>query len=68
MTDNEYTVILVPSTSHAIRVEKILGGAHISCKLVPVPRISVGLRVCVRILRRDKDRALCAIPSLPGGF
>ena len=33
-----YAVVLVPSTSHAIRCEKILKRAGIQCRLVPVPR------------------------------
>jgi hypothetical protein len=69
MSDNEYTVILVSSTSHAIRLEKVLGSANIACKLVPVPRhLSSDCGVCVRIRRRDRDEALCAIQACQATF
>ncbi len=56
-----YTVILVPSTSHAIRAEKILREAGLECKLIPVPRhLSSDCGVCVRILRQARDAA-CAV-------
>ncbi len=55
-----YTVILVPSTSHALRAEKILRAAGIDCKLIPVPRhLSSDCGVCVRIPRAARDAA-CA--------
>jgi hypothetical protein len=56
-----YTVILVPSTSHALRAEKILRAAGIDCKLIPVPRhLSSDCGVCVRIPRAARDAA-CAV-------
>ena len=45
-----YAVILVYSTSHALKAEKILQGAGINSKLIPVPRhLSSDCGVCVRI-------------------
>jgi hypothetical protein len=58
MTEPEYAVLLVHSTSHAMRVEKLLRGEGIPCKMIPVPRhISSDCGVCVRILRHDVDAA-----------
>jgi len=59
MTGHEYAVILVPSTSHALRAEKVLQQAGIGCKLIPVPRqLSSDCGVCVRIGRADQEAAL----------
>ncbi len=59
MNTNQYVVILVASTSHALRIEKILGQAGIPCKLIPVPRsLSSDCGSCVRILQVDKEQAL----------
>lgn len=56
MTPHEYAVILVHSTSHAMRVEKLLCDEGIACKMIPVPRhISSDCGVCVRILHQDMD-------------
>ena len=64
MTDKQYTVILVYSTSYALRVEKVLVGAGISCKLIPVPRhLSSDCGVCVRIERADRGAALLAVEA-----
>lgn len=53
-----YAVILVPSTSHAIRAEKVLLAAGIPCKMIPVPRhISSDCGVCVRVRRADAEAA-----------
>ncbi len=50
----EYAVILVDSTSHALRIEKLLGSQGLACKLIPVPRhLSSDCGVCVRILKQD---------------
>ena len=58
MTD-EYTVILVYSTSHALRAEKVLGQAGVACKLIPVPRmLSSDCGVCLRVRFDDRERAL----------
>jgi len=59
MTGHQYAVILVYSTSHAIRAEKVLRQAEISTKLIPVPRhISSDCGVCVRIERADQKAAV----------
>ena len=59
MKTTQYTVILVYSTSHALRAEKVLGEASIPCKLIPVPRhLSSDCGSCIRILQADKERAL----------
>jgi len=51
---NEYAVILVDSTSHALRIEKLLGNQGLTCKLIPVPRhLSSDCGVCVRIQKQD---------------
>jgi hypothetical protein len=50
-------VILVYSTSHAIRIEKLLNENGISCKLIIVPRqLSSDCGICVRINRNDRTR------------
>jgi hypothetical protein len=57
--DIQYTVILVDSTSHALRIEKELAKTGFKCKLVPVPRVlSSDCGVCVRILRSDKQTVM----------
>ena len=59
MTDQQYAVVLVYSTSYALKVEKIIQGAGVECKLIPVPRqISSNCGVCVRIERRDSETVL----------
>ena len=52
----EHAVVLVHSTSHAIRVEKLLRDRGILCKMIPVPRhISSDCGACVRIQYGDMD-------------
>jgi hypothetical protein len=59
MTGDQYVVILVHSTSYALRAEKVLHKAEISCKLIPVPRhLSSDCGVCIRIERADREAAL----------
>ena len=49
-----HAVILVDSTSHALRIEKLLAQHDLACKLVPVPRhLSSDCGVCVRIDQKD---------------
>ncbi len=56
---NTYTVILVYSTSHALRAEKILKNAGVTCELIPVPRhLSSDCGICVRISATDRSVAL----------
>lgn len=62
MTSEEYTVILVYSTSYAIRAEKILREAGIQSKLIPVPRhLSSSCGVCIRIARASREAAQRAL-------
>jgi len=52
MTRERFAVVIVYSTSHALRAEKVLRDAGIDCKLIPMPRqMSSDCGVCVRILR-----------------
>lgn len=54
MSHQGYAVILVYSTSHALRAERMLRGASIPCKLIPVPRhLSSDCGACIRIGRAD---------------
>ena len=54
MIAERYAVILVYSTSHAIRAEHVLHKAGISSKLIPVPRhLSSDCGVCLRVERTD---------------
>lgn len=56
MSDGPYAVILVHSTSHALRAEKLVRGAGIACKLIPVPRhLSSDCGVCLRIQAADVE-------------
>ena len=62
MTPQDCAVILVYSTSHALRAEKLLRKAGIRCKLIPVPRhLSSDCGVCIRIARDDREGALAAL-------
>ena len=64
MTDKRYTVILVYSTSYALRAEKVLAEVGISCKLIPVPRhLSSDCGVCIRIERADQEAALQSLQA-----
>jgi hypothetical protein len=45
-----YAYVLVYSTSHALRIEKLFEKNCLNCRLVPVPRhLSSDCGVCVRI-------------------
>ena len=58
MGGQTYAVILVYSTSHAMRIEKLLAEQGIACKMMPVPRhLSSDCGVCVRILRDHVEAA-----------
>jgi len=62
MTGEHYSILLVYSTSHAIRAEKMLNAAGIACKLIPVPRqLSSDCGVCIRVLRADRELARQAL-------
>jgi hypothetical protein len=64
MSQLQYAVIIVFSTSHALRIEKLLQAKGLTCKLIPVPRqISSDCGMCIRILRSDVAAASQAIES-----
>lgn len=59
---DEEKVLLVYSTSHAIRIEKTLKNSNISCKLVPVPRhLSSDCGICVRFRAADETLVTKAV-------
>jgi len=65
MTEKRQTVILVYSTSHAIRAERVLERGGIDCKLIPVPRhLSSDCGVCVRVWRGDREAARQALDEV----
>jgi len=58
VSSESYAVILVYSTSHAMRIEKLLEKRGIGCKMIPVPRqISSDCGVCIRITRAQVEAA-----------
>ncbi len=58
MAKEEYTVLLAPTISHALKGESLLKKAGCSCKLIPVPRhLSSDCGVCLRIARAGKSVA-----------
>ncbi len=58
MMSEGQSVILFFSSSHALRAEKLLKQAGVSCRLVPVPRhLSSDCGVCAQILSGDIPRA-----------
>jgi len=53
-----HVVIIVFSTSHAMKIEKRLKARGIEGKMIPVPRhLSSDCGVCVRIARLDMEAA-----------
>ena len=65
MTGGEHAVIVVHSTSHAMKISKHLKKRGLEWKLIPVPRhISSDCGVCVRILRTDADAARQVVDDL----
>ena len=54
----KYAVILVHSTSHALRLEKLLLEQALTCKMIPVPRqISSNCGVCIRVPQAQVEEA-----------
>ena len=52
-----YSLVFVPSISHALATEKALKRSGISSKLIPVPRrFSSDCGVCIRISAADRSR------------
>ena len=65
MSSEQYAAILLQSTSHALRGEKILKHAGIASKLIPVPRaLSSECGICLRILQEDRERAQQTLDSV----
>ena len=59
MMSGSYAVILVYSTSQAIRVERLLAKAGVPGRLIPVPGgLSSDSGVCVRIHAYDREMAV----------
>ena len=64
MIRDKYAVILVYSTSYAIRAEKVLHKVGIKSKLIPVPRhLSSNCGVCLRIERANVEKAHQALET-----
>jgi hypothetical protein len=64
MVPGKHAVVLVYSTSYAIRAEKILHQAGIASRLIPVPRhLSSNCGVCLRVEPADKDAAQEALKA-----
>ncbi len=62
MSQSDRAIILVYSTSHAIRAEQILYRAGIRAKLIPVPRhLSSNCGTCLEIARSDLEEARRAL-------
>ena len=62
--EGPYAVILVDSTHHALRIEKLLRQTGIHCRMIPVPRqLSSDCGVCVRISRSDIEGAKGAMAA-----
>jgi bacterioferritin-associated ferredoxin len=58
MITGGYAIILAFSTSHALRIEKLLKQQGVDCKLIPVPRqISSDCGVCIRIAQSQIEMA-----------
>jgi hypothetical protein len=59
-----HSVVLVYSTSYALRAEKVLDQAGIACKLIPVPRhLSSDCGVCVRVRHVDCEATRRALEA-----
>jgi hypothetical protein len=53
-----FAVVLVESTSQAMRVEHLLHQEGLPCRLIPVPRmLSSNCGNCVRIEEKDMEKA-----------
>jgi hypothetical protein len=64
MRNVKFAVVLVYSTSFALRVEKMLQEINIETKLIPVPRhLSSDCGVCVRFPNEYKDRVQTLLDS-----
>jgi hypothetical protein len=60
----QYSVILVWSSSHAIRIEHVLNQAGIASKLIPTPRqFTSDCGLSVRVKREDVEAAKTALDN-----
>ena len=60
--NSPYVVLLLQSTSQAVRGEHLLHRAGISAILIPVPRsLAADCGVCLRVGRADLAQALAAL-------
>ena len=60
----QHSIILVWTSSHAIRLEHVLHQASIACKLIPTPRyLTSDCGISVRIAREDVEAARKAIDA-----
>lgn len=58
----QHSIILVWTSSHAIRIEHVLNQAGIGCKLIPTPRyLTSDCGISVRIARADAEAARKAL-------
>jgi hypothetical protein len=52
----EYSIVLFHSTSHAIRAEKVLGGAGFAIKMIPTPRqLSSDCGMALRFYQTEEE-------------
>ena len=64
MSMEQHSIILVWTSSHAIRLEHVLHQAGIACKLIPTPRyLTSDCGISVRIAREDVEAARNAIDA-----
>ncbi len=55
---DKYGIILVYSTNHALKAEKVLENKGLPHKLIPVPRhISTDCGSCIRVEREQLEKA-----------
>jgi putative Se/S carrier protein len=65
MSDGAFSVILVHSTSHAMRITRLMKKKRLMWKLTPVPRhLSSDCGVCVRIRREDTGAARALVEEI----
>jgi hypothetical protein len=64
VTEPDYSVVLFPSTSGAIRAEKLAKGTGFTVKLIPVPRhLSSDCGVCLRCESTDVEAVRSLLES-----
>lgn len=58
----EYSVVLLHSTAHAIRAEKVLIGAGFEIKMIPTPRqLSSDCGMALRFDRGDEEQVAAVL-------